>query len=66
MQLIMMLLKKTVYDKLFAKVNNIDSSEFALKTKYDTDKLDLEKRISDEDKKNPDTSVHVKKTRLEC
>ena len=61
-----MLLKKTVYDKLFAKVNNIDSSEFALKTKYDKDKLDLEKRISDEDKKNPDTSVHVKKTRLEC
>ena len=55
-----------MYDKLVAKVNNIDSSEFALKTKYDTDTSDLEKRISDADKKIPDTSVHVKKTRLEC
>ena len=32
-----MLLKKTVYDQLFAKVNNIDTSGFVLKTKYDTD-----------------------------
>ena len=54
-----------MYDKSVAKVNNIDSSGFALKTKYDTDKSDLEKRISDADKKIPDTSVHVKKTRLE-
>ena len=30
--------KKTVYDKLVAKVNNIDTSGFALKIKYDTDK----------------------------
>ena len=29
--------KKTVYDKLAAKVNNIDISGFVLKTKYDTD-----------------------------
>ena len=35
---------KTVYDKLLAKVNNIDTSGFALKTKYDTDKSDLEKK----------------------
>ena len=34
--------KKTMYDKLVAKVNNIDSSRFVLKTKYDTDKSDLE------------------------
>ena len=39
--------KKSVYDKLVAKVNNIDTSGFALKTKHDTDKLDLEKKISD-------------------
>ena len=39
--------KKSVYDKLAAKVNNIDTSEFVLKTKYDTDKSDLEKGISD-------------------
>ena len=30
--------KKTVYDELVAKVNNIDTSGFVLKTKYNTDK----------------------------
>ena len=53
--------KKTVYDKLVAKVNNIDTSGFVLKTKYDTDKSDLENKISDADKKIPDTSGLVKK-----
>ena len=43
--------EKTVYDKLVAKVNNMDVSGFALKTKYDTDKTNLEKKISDADKK---------------
>ena len=52
--------KKTVYDKLVAKVNSIDTSAFVLKTydtdkKYDTDKTELEKKISD-------TSGLVKKT----
>ena len=37
--------KKTVYDKLVAKVNNIDTIGYALTTKYDTDKLDLEKKV---------------------
>ena len=32
----MMLLKKTMYDKLVAKVNNIDTSDFVMKTKYQT------------------------------
>ena len=32
--------KKTVYEKLVATVNNIDTSEFVLKTKYQTDKSD--------------------------
>ena len=41
------LLKKAVYDKLTAKVNSIDSSAFVLKTKYNTDKSELEKNISD-------------------
>ena len=49
MQLMMMLSKKTLYDKLVAKVNNIDTSGFVLKTKYDTDKSDLEKKINDAD-----------------
>ena len=37
--------KKTVYDKLVAKVDNIDTSDFVLKTKYQTDKTELEKKI---------------------
>ena len=37
--------KKTVYDKLAAKVNNIDSNDFVFKTKYHTDKTELEKKI---------------------
>ena len=47
--------KQIVYDKLVAKVNNIDTSTFVLKTKYDTDKSKLENKI-------PDTSGLVKKT----
>ena len=39
--------KKAVYDKLVAKVNSIDTSDFVLKTKYQTDKAKLEKEISD-------------------
>ena len=34
-------------DKLVAKVNNIDTSGFVLKAKYDADKSDLEKKIPD-------------------
>ena len=44
-----------MYDKLVAKVNNIDTSDFASKTKYNTDKTQLENEISD-------TSGLVKKT----
>ena len=46
--------KKTVHDKLVAKVNNIDTSDFVLKTKYNTGKTESEKKI-------PDTSGLVKK-----
>ena len=46
----MMLLKKTVFYKLVAKVNKIDTSGFVLKTKYNADKSDLKKNI-DADKK---------------
>ena len=53
--------EKNVYDKLVGKVINIDTSEFAVKTKYDTDKSDLSKKVSDADKKIPDTSGLVKK-----
>ena len=37
--------KKAVYDKSAAKVNNIDTSNFLLKTKYQTGKTELEKKI---------------------
>ena len=33
----MFLLKKAVYEKLAAKVNNLDTGEFVLKTKYQTE-----------------------------
>ena len=36
-----------MYDKLVEKVNNIDNSGFVLKTKYQTDKSELEKKITD-------------------
>ena len=52
--------KKTVYVKLVANVNaipmnNIDPNDFVLKTKYNPDKTELEKKILD-------TSGLVKKT----
>ena len=56
--------KKTEYDKLVTKVDKIDTARFALKNTYDTDKSDLEKKISDADKKIPDTSKLTKKTDL--
>ena len=34
-----------MYDKLVAKVNSIDTSGFVLKTKYDADKSELEKKF---------------------
>ena len=39
--------KITVCDKLAAKVNNIDTSGFLWKTKYEADKLELENKIPD-------------------
>ena len=48
--------KKTAYDKFVAKVNSIDTSAYVLKTKYDTDKLEL---------KNNKTDYNVKITKIE-
>ena len=39
--------KKNVYDKLDAKVNNADTSDFVLKTKCNTDRTELVKKIPD-------------------
>ena len=49
--------KKTVYDKLAAKVDNIDTSNAVLKTKYNTDKMELENIF-------PNVNDFVKKTKL--
>ena len=37
-----------MYDKLVANVNNIDTSDFVLKSKYNTDKTELENKIPDD------------------
>ena len=39
--------KEAAYDKLAAKVNNIETSDFVLKTKYQTDKTELKQKILD-------------------
>ena len=39
--------KKAACEKLDVKINNIDTSAFVLKTKYQTDKTEFEKKISD-------------------
>ena len=49
--------KETVYDKLVAKVSKIDTSDFVLKTTYNTDKTEFEKKI-------PDVTDFVKKVKL--
>ena len=49
--------KKMVYDKLVAEVDNIDTSDFVLKTKYNSDKAELENKIAN-------VSNLVKKTKL--
>ena len=46
---------------MVAKVSNIDTTGFVSKTKYDTDKSNLEKKISDADKEIPDSSGLAKK-----
>ena len=40
-------IKKTVYDKIVTTGNNIDTSDFVLKTKYQTEKTELEKKTPD-------------------
>ena len=49
--------KKAVYDKLDANLNNTDTSDFILKTKYQTDKAQLEKKL-------PDVTNFVKERKL--
>ena len=46
-----------MYDKLVAEVDNSDTSDFVLKTKYNSDKAELENKI-------PNVGNLVKKTKL--
>ena len=46
-----------MYDKFVAKVNNIDTNDFVLKTTYNTDKTELEKKI-------PNVTDFVKEAKL--
>ena len=55
--------KKTEYNKLVTK-KDIDTMVFVFKNTHDTDKSDSEKKISDVDKKIPDTSDLAEKTDL--
>ena len=50
-------IKKTTYDELVAKVDDINTSDFVLKTTYKTDKTELEKEI-------PNVTDFVKKAKL--
>ena len=67
--------KKAVYDKLIVKVNNVDTGAFVLKTRYQTDKAELEKipdvtdfvnetKITELENKIPDASGLATKTAL--
>ena len=56
---------KTVYKKLVGKVDNIDTSDFVLKTKYNTGKTELENKISDTRGLVKKTNYNTKITELE-
>ena len=57
--------KKSTYDKLVAKLNNIDTSGFLLTTKYDADKTKLENKIPDTNGLAKKTNYNTKITELE-
>ena len=59
-----MLLKK-LYDNLVAKVNSIDTSRFLLKTKYDTDKSEIENKITNTSDVVKKTDYNVKITEID-
>ena len=54
--------KKTEYNKLVTKVDNINTTNVVKKIKYEEDQSDFEDKINDIDKKIPDVTSLVKKT----
>ena len=59
------MLKKTLYNKLVAKVNSIDTSRFVLKTNYDADKKELENKYPDSNGLVKKTDYNAKITKIE-
>ena len=57
-----MLLKKTEYNSLKTEVDNIDTTNFVSKIKYEKERTDFEDKINKIDKKIQDVSGLVKKT----
>ena len=57
--------RKTVDNKLVWRVNSIDTSRFALKTKYDTGKAELENKIPDSSELAKKTDYNAKITEIE-
>ena len=58
------IIKKTEYNKLVMKVDNIDTTSFVSRTKYEKDGTDSEDKIDKIDKKIPDVTNLVKKNRF--
>ena len=58
-------IKKTEYDKLVAKVNGIDNTNFVSRTKYEKDGSHFEGETDKIDKKIPDVTNLVKKTNFD-
>ena len=54
-----------MYDKLVAKVNDIDTSGFVLKANYQTDKTELENKIPHTSSLDKNTDYNTKITELE-
>ena len=61
--------KRNEYNKLVTKVgniDNIDTTNFVKKNKYEKDGSDFEGKINKVDKKMPGVSGLVKKNRFQC
>ena len=57
--------KKTLHDKLVAKVNSIDTSAFVLKTQHDADKSEIENKILNISNLVKKTDYNTKITEIE-
>ena len=58
--------EEAVYDKLIEKVDHADTCGFFSKTKYDTDKTELENKIPDTSRlvKEIDSNTKINETKI--